>query len=115
MTRINQVVIALTLLMLIVAPLEIAQVALWILVHIFEIVEFSLDEIIHFFFHTSRHTTQVVVFYFMLILLIALAYYLGLKMRHLLLTLRKKSLMINYASVLSVLPIKPKLQRQKFR
>lgn len=36
-----------------------------IVVGLFELLEFTLDEIIEHFFHTSRHTTQVIVFYIM--------------------------------------------------
>jgi hypothetical protein len=44
------------------------------LVGLFELLEFTLDEIIEHFFHTNRHTTQVIVFYIMMGLFIFIAY-----------------------------------------
>lgn len=44
------------------------------IVGLFELLEFTLDEIIEHFFHTSRHTTQVIVFYIMMGLFILIAY-----------------------------------------
>ncbi|MBS3951967.1 MAG: hypothetical protein KGZ88_03350 [Methylomicrobium sp.] len=44
------------------------------IVGLFELLEFTLDEIIEHFFHTNRHTTQVIVFYIMMGLFIFIAY-----------------------------------------
>ncbi|MDO8844972.1 MAG: hypothetical protein Q7U98_19315 [Methylicorpusculum sp.] len=44
------------------------------IVGLFELLEFTLDEIIEHFFHTSRHTTQIIVFYIMMGLFIFIAY-----------------------------------------
>ncbi|MDD5460041.1 MAG: hypothetical protein PHG00_00140 [Methylococcales bacterium] len=46
-------------------PLETLQVLMWIAIHLFELLEFILDDAIHHVFHTSRHVTQVIVFYLM--------------------------------------------------
>ena len=53
------------------APLEILHAIGWMFFHIYELLEFVLDELIHRLFHTSRHTTQVIVFY----LIMAIAFY----------------------------------------
>jgi hypothetical protein len=50
----------------VVMPVETFHLLVWIVVHIYELLEFILDEAIHHAFETSRHTTQVIVFYLML-------------------------------------------------
>lgn len=51
---------------------------IWLLHHlvvgIFEILEAILDEIVEHFFHTDRHTTQIIVFYIMFGMFSYLAY-----------------------------------------
>lgn len=54
-----------------IMPLEILHAVGWVIFHIYELLEFLLDEVIHHTLHTSRHTTQVIVFY----LMIAIALY----------------------------------------
>ncbi len=54
--------------------------AFWLLesivIGLFEVLELALDEIVEHLFHTSRHTTQVIVFYIMWGLFIGAAYWL---------------------------------------
>lgn len=47
-----------------------------IIIGLFEVLELVLDEIVEHLFHTSRHTTQVIVFYIMWGLFIGAAYWL---------------------------------------
>ncbi|MBU2571522.1 MAG: hypothetical protein KJ725_16125 [Gammaproteobacteria bacterium] len=53
--------------------------AFWLLeslvIGLFEVLELALDEIVEHLFHTSRHTTQVIVFYIMWGLFIGAAYW----------------------------------------
>ncbi len=49
-----------------IAPIEILHALGWFVFHVYELVEFILDETIHHLFHTSLHTTQVIVFYLMM-------------------------------------------------
>lgn len=54
--------------------------AFWLLesivIGLFEVLELALDEVVEHLFHTSRHTTQVIVFYIMWGLFIGTAYWL---------------------------------------
>jgi hypothetical protein len=50
----------------IIASVEISHVLLWLVVHVYELTEFVLDEAISHVFNTSRETTQIIVFYLML-------------------------------------------------
>lgn len=49
-----------------VMPVETFHLLAWVVYHIYELLEFILDEAIHHLFETSRHTTQVIVFYLMM-------------------------------------------------
>ncbi|PKM12671.1 MAG: hypothetical protein CVV13_04475 [Gammaproteobacteria bacterium HGW-Gammaproteobacteria-3] len=51
--------------LLITMPGMMGHAFIWIVIHIYEMLEFILDEAIHHFFETSRHATQVIVFYLM--------------------------------------------------
>jgi ABC-type nickel/cobalt efflux system permease component RcnA len=67
----NKILTVILLTGFLLAPLEILHAIGWVFFHIYELLEFVLDELIHRLFHTSRHTTQVIVFY----LIIAIAIY----------------------------------------
>ncbi|MCL7423461.1 MAG: hypothetical protein M8364_21455 [Methylobacter sp.] len=47
-------------------PVETFHLLAWGVIHVYELLEFILDEMIHHVFETSRHTTQLIVFYLML-------------------------------------------------
>jgi hypothetical protein len=57
-----------------IAPIEILHALVWFVFHIYELLEFILDEVIHHVFHTSRHTTQVIVFYLMIAIVLSVIY-----------------------------------------
>ncbi|MCD2450501.1 hypothetical protein GO003_008880 [Methylicorpusculum oleiharenae] len=59
---------------ILLAPLEVTHGLMWIVIHIYELLEFLLDELVHHFFETSHHTTQVIVFYLMLMLFTCIFY-----------------------------------------
>jgi len=60
-------VMAAAVFMLVAAmPVETFHLLAWVVYHIYELLEFILDEAIHHLFETSRHTTQVIVFYLMM-------------------------------------------------
>lgn len=60
--------------MLVVMPIELFHGVAWVAIHAYEVVEFALDEVIHHVFHTSLHTTQVIVFYLTSTLILLGAY-----------------------------------------
>ncbi len=70
--RMSLALIALGL--VITMPDMIGHALIWIVIHIYEMLEFILDEAVHHFFETSRHTTQVIVFYLMIGLLLCVCY-----------------------------------------
>ncbi len=63
---------------LIFAVILAPDAVIWLMHHlivgIFEILEAILDEIVEHFFHTDRHTTQIIVFYIMFGMFAYLAY-----------------------------------------
>ncbi|MBF6650831.1 MULTISPECIES: hypothetical protein [unclassified Methylobacter] len=64
--QIQIVITAAVLILAVVMPVETFHLLMEIVVEIYELLEFTLDEVIHHVFETSRHTTQVIVFYLML-------------------------------------------------
>jgi hypothetical protein len=64
--QIQIVMTAAVLILAVVMPVETFHLLMEIVVEIYELLEFTLDEVIHHIFETSRHTTQVIVFYLML-------------------------------------------------
>lgn len=64
--QIQIVMTAVVLILAVVMPVETFHLLMEIVVEIYELLEFTLDEVIHHVFETSRHTTQVIVFYLML-------------------------------------------------
>lgn len=52
--------------LVVVMPVETFHLLAWGVIHVYELLEFILDEMIHHVFETSRHTTQLIVFYLML-------------------------------------------------
>jgi hypothetical protein len=64
--QIQIVMTAAVLILAVVMPVETFHLLMEIVVEIYELLEFTLDEVIHHVFETSRHTTQVIVFYLML-------------------------------------------------
>ncbi|MGR8934429.1 MAG: hypothetical protein ACU837_08595 [Gammaproteobacteria bacterium] len=51
-----------------IIPEQVFYAGLWVVVHGYELLEFILDEGIAHLFHTSHHTTQIIVFYIMMVL-----------------------------------------------
>lgn len=64
--QIQIVMTAAVLILAVVMPVEAFHLLIEIVAEIYELLEFTLDEVIHHVFETSRHTTQVIVFYLML-------------------------------------------------
>jgi hypothetical protein len=63
--RIQRVMTAGAIFLVVVMPVETFHLLAWVVYHVYELLEFILDEAIHHVFETSRHTTQVIVFYLM--------------------------------------------------
>jgi len=66
----------------IIAPVEISHVLLWLVVHVYELTEFILDEAISHVFNTGRETTQIIVFYMMLGMVLYACYWGAKGVRH---------------------------------
>lgn len=74
--RIKLAFAATGLLLLLAMPHQLLHAGVWLIVHLYELLEFILDEIIHRLFATSRHTTQIIVFYLLTAMLLGLGYWL---------------------------------------
>lgn len=64
-TKLKLILAGSVIVILLVTPVELFHASAWLVIHVYELIEFALDEIIHHFFDTARHTTQVIVFYIM--------------------------------------------------
>lgn len=64
--QIQIVMTAAVVILAVVMPVETFHLLMEIVAEIYELLEFTLDEVIHHVFETSRHATQVIVFYLML-------------------------------------------------
>ncbi|GAB4261434.1 MAG: hypothetical protein Kow0065_11950 [Methylomicrobium sp.] len=73
-TNIKLALIGAALLAVVTMPGAVFWLLESIVVGLFEMLELILDEIVEHFFHTSRHTTQIIVFYLMWILFMGGAY-----------------------------------------
>lgn len=64
-----------------IMPVEVFHGGVWLVVHAYHLLEFILDEFISHFFQTSRRTTQIIVFYLMVSLILFGLYRLFRKLR----------------------------------
>lgn len=63
----KQVVVVFSVIgLMVIVPIDFFHALAWIVIHVYEVVEFILDEAIHHAFKTDRHSTQVIVFYLMM-------------------------------------------------